>query len=467
MTYNYVWPRGDLRAGLRRAGTCGNTSLQFPDDPINLARRPIPSTVDYNTGPATLNEHVLVHRALRAGSVDAEALHRSAARCASITRRAATARPASARISSCRSSRCQHYCTRRDGVNYKDLTPRCGVDVGRARQRQDGGEVEHAASTSTPPASAASTRTPTRRAAPSNSCAQLERHQRQPPRRLQPDELRAERRVRRVRRSGCQRHRRSSGATRSASTPSGNSVGLATTQCGRTESGDSGARCRRTATVRRVARSTDGAAAAANGRSASASSTRCCRGCPLKFTYNRRNYYNIPVSDQLGIGCDRFNGSLDVDGRASREPAAVHESVVRLLHGHGADRSAAAERRRLHDPRPQHLKTTRCRSAMPTAQTYMDKLNTVERRRHQLQLARTEGHPRPGRHQHQPHAARHLLRDARRARTSAAATGAEYRRAADHATPFQTTIKGSAVVHRAEGGRAREHRVPVAARHRA
>jgi hypothetical protein len=32
-----------------------------------------------------------------------------------------------------------------------------------------------------------------------------------------------------------------------------------------------------------------------------------------EFTYNRRSYSNLTVSDQLGIGCDRFNGRQDID----------------------------------------------------------------------------------------------------------------------------------------------------------
>ena len=28
-----------------------------------------------------------------------------------------------------------------------------------------------------------------------------------------------------------------------------------------------------------------------------------------EFTYNRRSYANLTVTDQLGIGCDRFNGA--------------------------------------------------------------------------------------------------------------------------------------------------------------
>jgi hypothetical protein len=31
-----------------------------------------------------------------------------------------------------------------------------------------------------------------------------------------------------------------------------------------------------------------------------------------EVTFNRRKYGNLQVSDQLGIGCDRFNGAMDV-----------------------------------------------------------------------------------------------------------------------------------------------------------
>src|SRR6185436_6787638 len=31
-----------------------------------------------------------------------------------------------------------------------------------------------------------------------------------------------------------------------------------------------------------------------------------------EVTYNRKNYSNLTVTDQLGIGCDRFNGAQDM-----------------------------------------------------------------------------------------------------------------------------------------------------------
>jgi hypothetical protein len=40
------------------ASTCGNTSLYYPNDPYNQARRPVPSQVTINTGTAAVGTHV-------------------------------------------------------------------------------------------------------------------------------------------------------------------------------------------------------------------------------------------------------------------------------------------------------------------------------------------------------------------------------------------------------------------------
>jgi hypothetical protein len=54
LSYYYVWPA----ANCADTGTCGNTSLQFPEDPTNLNRRPIPAYVQINTGSGTLKDQV-------------------------------------------------------------------------------------------------------------------------------------------------------------------------------------------------------------------------------------------------------------------------------------------------------------------------------------------------------------------------------------------------------------------------
>ena len=70
-------------------------------------------------------------------------------------------------------------------------------------------------------------------------------------------------------------------------------------------------------------------------------------------------HQHLVSATSCGIGCDRFNGAQDVRGVSGRMPR-LHEPVVRLLHGDGSDRSAAARRRRLPDPRPERHEEDAC-----------------------------------------------------------------------------------------------------------
>jgi hypothetical protein len=60
LLYNYIWPAADCAL----TNACGNTSLQFPQNPNNIpggpggGRRPIPNNVVFNTGQGTLNDRV-------------------------------------------------------------------------------------------------------------------------------------------------------------------------------------------------------------------------------------------------------------------------------------------------------------------------------------------------------------------------------------------------------------------------
>jgi hypothetical protein len=128
MTYNYVAPTTTCVPGAA-VGGCGNTSLQFPNDPNNAFGRPIPQTVDFNTGVGTLNDKVW-YTALYAQ--DQWTFHRFTA-------------SGAVRFDNSRSGygvTCigpnplvpvqadgtRQYCTEpSDGVNYKDLTPRYGL----------------------------------------------------------------------------------------------------------------------------------------------------------------------------------------------------------------------------------------------------------------------------------------------------------------------------------------------------
>ena len=70
LTYNYAQP---VQPGFFGAPptapcltspvpfACGNTSLQFPNDPTNRSLRPVPQTVQYSTGEATLKDTVQYH----------------------------------------------------------------------------------------------------------------------------------------------------------------------------------------------------------------------------------------------------------------------------------------------------------------------------------------------------------------------------------------------------------------------
>ena len=52
LDYRYDTPAATcFNAANPAASTCGNTSLYYPSDPFNLARRPVPTRVTINTGP--------------------------------------------------------------------------------------------------------------------------------------------------------------------------------------------------------------------------------------------------------------------------------------------------------------------------------------------------------------------------------------------------------------------------------
>ena len=59
LEYRYDTPAaGCFNAANPAASTCGNTSLYYPNDPFNQARRPVPSRVKINTGPSTIDNRV-------------------------------------------------------------------------------------------------------------------------------------------------------------------------------------------------------------------------------------------------------------------------------------------------------------------------------------------------------------------------------------------------------------------------
>jgi hypothetical protein len=59
LEYRYDTPAvGCFNAANPAASTCGNTSLYYANDPFNQARRPVPTRVKINTGPSTIDNRV-------------------------------------------------------------------------------------------------------------------------------------------------------------------------------------------------------------------------------------------------------------------------------------------------------------------------------------------------------------------------------------------------------------------------
>jgi hypothetical protein len=120
LTYNYVSPAANVDCTLP-THPCGNLDpLQFPNDPFNLAKRPIPSTVNWNDGATTFDESVRYDALYAQDQWTLKRLTVSAA----LRFDHAT----SGYGSSCFGPNQfvpTAFCTSAsDGVNYKDLTPR-------------------------------------------------------------------------------------------------------------------------------------------------------------------------------------------------------------------------------------------------------------------------------------------------------------------------------------------------------
>ena len=387
LTYNYVSPAATANCSPR---ACGNTSLQFPSDPEHHAA-PGAQHGGLQHGIDDAGRSRDVRGVLRAGSVDAEAPHRQ--RRASLRSRDERLRgnlhraePVRARTrSACRPATASTTTTSRRAGAWR------GTSSAPARRRSSGTW----ASTSTPPASAASTPTPTRRAARSTCCAQLDRHRRRSSVDCDLMNFTANGECSGSCRSSVRRPghstTRGTGATRSASMlPAPRSVCRRRSAAApRGHPGGCAGVLRR---VRRLAARRVGQRRS-EWQFGLGIQHEILPRLSAEFTYNRRNYSNLTVTDQLGIGCDRFNGAQD--RRTCQDATAeLLEPVLRLLLGDCADRSASAGRRRLQDPRPERLEAD-APPAQPTAQTYMGRAELpLERLRHQLRLARPAGIPR-------------------------------------------------------------------------
>ena len=431
-TYNYAWP--GLVANCA-AGACGNTSLQFPNDPLNLARRPVPTTVDYNTGSGTLDEHV---RTTSFYGEDQWTWNRFTLS-AAVRYDHATSGYGSTCIGPNKFVS-PGYCTSpSDGVNYNDLTPRWGVawDVtgnGKTSVKWNMGKYLNAATIS----GLYQDLNPARRTVngltrnwndangnrvvdcnllnftPNGECGTFSF--------LAGDTARF-------------------GKDPASLDASGNAVGLNTITCGRTEQGINPA-------LQSYCNQYGESLLEGWGRRRSewqfglGIQHELLPRLSVEVVYNRRSYFNILVNDQLGVGCDRYNGKQPVttcqDGNlAYTNPSYDFYTVTaptdpRFPNGGGYailglnDIKAAAP------------------FGPPTAQTFMDELNykwngvdTNVNWRGPKGI-RIQAGTGTGRTQRE---SCYASLDAPNVRGRA---GAEYEAGCRTATPWQTSIKGSA-----------------------
>ena len=129
-----------------------------------------------------------------------------------------------------------------------------------------------------------------------------------------------------------------------------------------------------------------------------------------EVTYNRRLYRNLTVQDQLGLGCDRFNGATDHDTcvdamLAYSSPTYDFYTVKaptdpRLPGGggytdHRQRRPAGGDTTGL----PQRNHSDRVQRGDLRSEPEL----LLARHRHQLRLARAVGSPRQRRHPERPH----------------------------------------------------------------
>jgi hypothetical protein len=127
LTYNYVAPAASavcVASTNPAVNPCGNLlTAQFPTDPYNFAKRPIPSTVNYTDGQTTFNEGVR-YDALYAQ--DQWTLKRVTLG-AALRFDHATSNYGSSCFGPNQFVPTAFCTTASDGVNYKDLTPRVAV----------------------------------------------------------------------------------------------------------------------------------------------------------------------------------------------------------------------------------------------------------------------------------------------------------------------------------------------------
>jgi hypothetical protein len=414
---------------------CGNESLQFPTDPFNTNRRPVPASVDLVTGSGTLDEHVRTTAFYGEDQWTWKRFTLSAA----VRYDHATSGYGSTCVGP-NQFVLTGYCTQpSNGVSYNDLTPRWGVvwDVrgdGKTSVKWNMGKYLNAATISG----------------------------------IYQDLNPARRTVNTVRRNWNDANGNrlvdcnllnpaTNGECTTFAFPfndiarfgkdplsldaSGNAVGLNTIPCGRTEQGISAA-------LQSYCNQYGESLLSGWGRRRSewqfglGIQREILPRLSAEFVFNRRNYFNILVSDQLGVGCDRFNGTQAVracqDGNlAYANPSYDFYTVTapvdpRLPNGGGYKILG------LND-----LKTA-APIGPPTAQTFMNELNYTWNGFDTNFAWRGPG----GFHVQGGTSTGRTQRDTCYASLDApnvrGREGAEYLAGCKTLTPWQTTVKGSA-----------------------
>jgi hypothetical protein len=331
MTYNYTWPGATVNClGAAVPGgltPCGNTSMQFPGDPLNTARRPVPTSFNYNTGIATpLDDHV---KYIALYAQDQWTFRRFTASYALRYDHAT-----SGYGSTCTGPNkfvFNSYCTQpTDGVNYNDLTPRWGVtwDVrgnGKTSVKWNMGKYLNAAGIS----GVYSGANPARRTVNilSRTWTDLNND-----RQVNCDPMNF------ANNGECGAFNlfcpgtftTCNDTTRFGRDPfgldaAGTPIGLATTQCGRTEQGIP-------ASVQAYCNAYG--QSILNGWGERRGEWQFGLGVQhellprlsAEVVYNRRTYFNILVSDALGNGCDRFGAAQDM--RSCQDAMLAYHSTT-------------------------------------------------------------------------------------------------------------------------------------------
>jgi hypothetical protein len=311
LTYNYFEPAATANCNI--AGTCGNMSLQFPTDPNNLARRPFPQNVMFNTGTATLDDRV---KYVAFYAQDQWTLKRITASLAlrydhATSSYGQTVFPAS--LPTMQYSLPGFTVPASNGVNYNDITPRVGVtwDVrgnGKTSVKVNWGRYLNAAGIS----GVYSGANPARRTVNILSRVWNDTNGN---RKVDCDLLNT------AANGECLGFNTivdafftpGNDTTRFGKDPlsldaSGIPIGLATTQCGRTEQGIP-------ANVQAYCNAYGKSVLDGWGNRRKETQFGIALQHELlprlsaEVTYNHRWYSNILVSDQLGLGCDQFNGA--------------------------------------------------------------------------------------------------------------------------------------------------------------